>query len=826
MNEITITIDGKECKAQEGEYILNVARANDIFIPALCYLTRCSPTLACRVCLVEADGKQVYSCNAKSKDGMSITTNTENIKTERRAIMEVYDVNHPLECGVCDQSGECELQNYTMDMKVDNQNYAVKDVHRPAQDWGLMHYDPALCIVCEKCTTTCKDMIGDAVLKTVSRGGDALNAEYKADMPKDAYAMWNKLNKSIIGTISDDGKLDCTNCGECIAVCPVGALVSSDYQYTTNSWELQKIPATCAHCSGGCNLNYEVKHTNTQNADNKIYRVTNEAHYQSLCGAGRFGYDFENKEVSKNEKAFNNAVEAFKKADTIIFNSIITNEEALILQKLKEKFGYALVNSDACVYQKFLNNYSKITSKSLYSADLLEMHASDFVVSIGSAIKTDNPAVRFAFNNAQKINKGAALYFHPIVDPVIDGLSKNIMSINHKVGDEETALYLLLDLFGNKEEMPKSLSEYLTEFHSKKTITLTETIKEKVTQTVKVMKKNEETGIEEEIEETTTKMVPKEVSKEVEVDDNALLSRLNAPDDFNEKLTKFLKKKERFTLVVGEDLYNHKHSSNLATLVAMVELHTPFNVIITPTSTNTLGVALICDLDKKTKGYSVGYNAKADFRLSALGDGDLDMPALNQQEGTITSINKQVLPTNAALPYGGYVLNDIANALGLYEKLTIDYTPLLANNDHFNAVLFDDLSNEFLNDGSDIRGYFLNVLDVNKSSLSLQSLKETQDGSFIYACDPILQFSEFTNASHQINDELAVYLSEQYAQTLGIKENDKVKVSNNLGTIEVSAKIDGKIGGNIAYLPKFIASFKGNSLFDSYRFNQATIEKV
>jgi NADH-quinone oxidoreductase subunit G len=83
MNEITITIDGRTIQTQEGEYILNAARANGIFIPAICYLTRCSPTLACRICLVEADGKQVYACNAKAKEGMEITTTTPNILAER-----------------------------------------------------------------------------------------------------------------------------------------------------------------------------------------------------------------------------------------------------------------------------------------------------------------------------------------------------------------------------------------------------------------------------------------------------------------------------------------------------------------------------------------------------------------------------------------------------------------------------------------------------------------------------------------------------------------------------------------------------------------------
>jgi NADH-quinone oxidoreductase subunit G len=97
--EITITIDGKVCECQEGEFILNVARANDIYIPAICYLTKCSPTLACRLCLVEIDGKQAYGCNAKAKDGMNVSVHTDNIAVERKSIMQVYDINHPLQCG-------------------------------------------------------------------------------------------------------------------------------------------------------------------------------------------------------------------------------------------------------------------------------------------------------------------------------------------------------------------------------------------------------------------------------------------------------------------------------------------------------------------------------------------------------------------------------------------------------------------------------------------------------------------------------------------------------------------------------------------------------
>lgn len=254
---ISLNIDGKLCKAKEGESLLNIARANGIFIPAICYLTRCTPTLACRLCLVEADGKQVYACNAKAKEGMHIKTTTENIAKERRAIMEVYDVNHPLQCGVCDQSGECELQNYSLYMKVDSQSYSIKDVPRPTQHWGVMNYDPGLCIVCEKCVTVCKDMIGSNALSTVKRPSDAIEKTFKDSMPKDAYSMWNKLNKSLIGFEKDA----CTDCGECISVCPVGALVSNDFQYKSNAWELTRVPASNPH-SSDCALMYYEKNMN------------------------------------------------------------------------------------------------------------------------------------------------------------------------------------------------------------------------------------------------------------------------------------------------------------------------------------------------------------------------------------------------------------------------------------------------------------------------------------------------------------------------------------------------------------------------------------
>jgi len=828
MNEITITIDGKEVRTQEGEYILNAARANGIFIPAICYLTRCSPTLACRICLVEADGKQVYACNAKAKSGMDIKTTTPVIEEEKRAIMEVYDVNHPLECGVCDQSGECELQNYTLEIGVDQQHYSIADTHKPAQDWGLIHYDPALCIMCERCITVCKDMIGDAALSTVARGGEPLDAAFKESMPKDAYAMWNKLNKSLIAPNAGD-TLDCTNCGECTAVCPVGALVSSDYQYTSNAWEHTQVPATCAHCSAGCQLSYDIKHTDIANPDAKIYRVKNEWNYVSLCGAGRYGYDFQNANVTKDTVAFDAAIEAFKKADTIAFTSTITNEEVMILQRLKEKLGIKLINDEARVFKNFLNSYSAISGQSLYSGNLKEVHESDFVVSIGTALKTDNPNARFAMNNALSMNKGAGLYFHPMNDPVITDMSKNVTQINHSPMMEEAALYLMLDLFGDKSAMPITVTEYLSTFHSMKTVTVEETVDEKVTETVVKKVLNEETGVEEEVSEEVTKTVKKKVSKEVEVDDNALLGLLNAPAGFTETLTKYLAKKEKFSLMVGPDLYTHPHSRNCARLVALIEKYTAFNVTMIPNLANTLGVALICDLDEKVGDYTIGYNRAGDFTLSALGNGDLDMPALNQQEGTLTSIDKRVNPTNVAIDYTGYTLNDIASALGVSAALTVDYTVQLPVSAGFKAVEFDTLPNHYTNAGEEIRGYVLDsvgIASTGDETVEKFDKNWALNGSVIYLSNPVLQFTPFTARAHQLSEEGALYASSSFMEANALNSGDSVRIKTDNGEMILKAMIDSKINGDITYLPTFDSKINSQALFGDYRFINATIEKV
>jgi len=812
---INITIDGKECVAKEGESILNVARANDLFIPAICYQTKCSPTLACRLCLVEVDGKQVYSCNAKVKEGISVTINTPTIEKERRAIMEVYDVNHPLQCGVCDQSGECELQNYSLYMKVDEQHYSVKDVHRPTAHWGVMNYDPGLCIVCEKCVTVCKDMIGSSALSTVKRGADALSAEYKASMPKDAYAMWNKLNKNLIGFEEDK----CIDCGECIAVCPVGALVSHDFQYKSNAWELTKIPASNPFSSDCSLMYYQVKHTSIEkHNEENIYRVTNDAHYTSLSGAARFGFDYLNRAV-KDEVAFQKAVEAVKNTDAILFNSYITNEEAKILQSLKEKLGLKLINNDALNFKNFMSDYSKVTGQSLYNGIVEDIHNSNFIVSVGSFLKSDAPIVKYAMNNAITLNKGAGLYFHSMGDKHIEGFGKKgktIETITNKPFSEDAILYFILDQFG--KELPSHIEEYLSSLRETKIKTVTETIKETIVEIVV----DAETGENKEVK----KIVPKKVSTQLEYTYTKLLDQIGAEETLLDTITDMLLKKDTYSIIIGEDCISHPHATKIATLAGYVEKYTDFKVIVTPTQTNTLGVSQICDLDETSTGKTVGYNVKADFQLSALGDGDLDMPPLNQQEGTFVNIDKNVVPTNAAIKYDGYELNDIANEILDYNVLhTIEYTAEL-----FEGKKFDDLDNHFTNDRVEHRGYPIKINEVPLEDIEISNecstIEFNVDEHIIYAGNPINQFNEFTACARQLKDEVvALYISESLGKTLDLVEGDKVEITANDMIMALNIKVDINLLGDISYVPTFDKFINTKKLF-KHRFAKANIRKV
>lgn len=740
---INFTIDGRQVQAEKGESILQVARREDIYIPTMCYLAKTTPSASCRMCVVEVEGVDgfILSCNTPPTEGATVTTDSAELYSERQNIMKMYNVNHPLQCGVCDKSGECDLQNKTLDFGLDEQSFAVADQKRKKKKWGVLSYDPHLCIMCEKCTSVCNEVVGSEALY-IRPGG------YKSEI--------------------DNHYSQCIQCGECISVCPVGAMASSDFKYTSNVWELEPVPSACAHCSSACNLLYDVKETGIGFIGEKsIYRVTNEDDHDSLCGAGRFGYDYDNRVNEKDVTAFESAVEAFKKADTIRFNSMISNEEALLLQRLKEKHGYKLVNKEAKAYQNFMDNFGLTSGKQLYSSDLKKLKASDYAITLGSSVSSDNPMVRFALSSAVNRRKAYVACMHPIEDEMI----RNIVSqyVKYEVGSEEGVLAMLCDFILSDEAKAENKAFF------------------------------------------------------DDLDVGYISGESSVGEEEFAQLAQRLVRRKSPVLVIGEDLINHERAANIAKMAGLIEHNSDFSVLVTPPATNTLGVSLICDLDSEAGSYAVGYNVEADFVLSALGKGDLDMPAMNQQEGTLTSIDKKVVPMNAALPYHGYELNDIASALDVSSEYVIDYTKELPTDKGYRAIPFDELPNRYSNVGEAVRGYALENGDVTISG-QLDALGDIREfnGSVIYRCNPLSQFNPFTDKAHQIIDEPLLIGSEQFAIAAKIQGGEQVAFDIDGQRIERLFKVDRKLKGTVAFNPAFDSSEN----YDSYRYNQVKIERV
>ena len=742
---INFKIDGRDVQAKKGETILQVARKNDIYIPTMCYISKTTPCASCRMCVVEAEGLEgfVLSCNTPPTEGIEIQTNSSELETERTNIMKLYDVNHPLECGVCDKSGECDLQNKTLEFNVSQQTFSTREQHRPVENWGLISYDPALCIMCEKCTHVCNEVIGD----------DAIDVKFGG------------YSSTIIPKNGDT--LDCTFCGECIAVCPVGALVSSDFKYKANAWELSRVPSTCAHCSAGCSLEYETRH-NGINADDVIHRVKNNFEFTSLCAAGRFGFDFDN-QATRDDQAFLDAVNAVKNAKAIRFSSMITNEEAHILQLLKEKLGLKLFNEDARLYASFMKAYSSVSGKLHHSGSLDAIKQADAVVIIGSRVATDNPGVRYALTTASRHNGAKIVYAHPIEDALMQNTVTQFMK--YEAGSEEGVIALLANKLLQNTDLSDAQRAYFAD-----------------------------------------------------LDLGYLEAESNVGDDELSLMMKSFTRAQKRVLIVGSDIFAHERAENIAKLVAMIEKYTEFSLVIIPCEVNTLGVSLLCDLDKDEEVSSVvGYNAKGDFTISSLGKANLAVPALNQQEGSVVSIDNRVLPLNVALEFNGYTLNDIANKLGISKENTIDYTVALKSTSGFKAISFDDLENFLDSQGNDTRGYLLDEVECEVHE-SLEEVKELPEfnGTVIYHSNPVQQFNNYTNITKQLEKDNSLRGSAQFSTAAKVFDGDEVEITFGKTVVRRVFKLDEELKGTIALNPTFDISVDASE----YKFLKSKIVRV
>ncbi|MBI5815824.1 MAG: molybdopterin-dependent oxidoreductase [Nitrospinae bacterium] len=263
---IELTIDGKLVTVPRGTTILNAARQNGVYIPTLCYVEKLNPIGSCRLCSVEVEGSKgpIMSCVTPVTSGMKVTTQSEALAAHRQKMMRFILTNHPLDCPVCERSGECSLQNRTFELDVVGHDYRT-DGHKktPVANWKALRYDRNLCIFCERCVKICREVQGIAALSIDGWG-------YKARIKPNAGET-----------------LDCDFCGQCLSVCPVGA-ISSSIIFNGRSWEMDKTQTVCPYCAVGCSF-----HANTRKGS--LVRITSDdtigVNNGNLCARGRFGFE-------------------------------------------------------------------------------------------------------------------------------------------------------------------------------------------------------------------------------------------------------------------------------------------------------------------------------------------------------------------------------------------------------------------------------------------------------------------------------------------------------------------------------------------------------
>lgn len=266
---INFVLNDQKVTAEPGMTILQAAKQNGVDIPNLCYLEGCSDITSCRICVVEVVGARnlVPSCSTPVAEGMVIFSHSDKVVAARKDLLELMLADHPLDCMTCAKAGNCKLQDYCFEYEIKDSPYRVDKQPKPIDDSNLFYtFDPNKCIMCRKCVKVCSELQCTNAIGFSQRGSD-IHVTPPSELPL--------------------GSSSCVSCGNCVANCPVGALMpKSPEKFRT--WEVKKVRSTCAYCGVGCQLTFLVK-------GNKIVGVepfNGPSNKGLLCVKGRFAYNF------------------------------------------------------------------------------------------------------------------------------------------------------------------------------------------------------------------------------------------------------------------------------------------------------------------------------------------------------------------------------------------------------------------------------------------------------------------------------------------------------------------------------------------------------
>jgi len=270
---VTLTIDGREVTVPQGTTVLHAAEAIGVRVPHYCYHPGIpSAPAMCRMCLVEVEGqgKLQPSCVTPAQDGMEVATQSEEALAMRQGVLEFYLKNHPLDCPICDQSGECKLQDYAhAEGRKRGRNREPKRVFGRDDFGGDILFYGDRCVMCTRCVRFMNEVAHDPRLCVVERG-----------------------NRSVIDTFFEEGVEGSPYAGNIVDICPVGALVSKDFLHKARAWDLDHTPSICPNCSQGCNIDL---HTRDNLVQRIKPRVNTDVNGHWICDYGRHRYEWMNR---------------------------------------------------------------------------------------------------------------------------------------------------------------------------------------------------------------------------------------------------------------------------------------------------------------------------------------------------------------------------------------------------------------------------------------------------------------------------------------------------------------------------------------------------
>jgi len=268
---VKLTINGIDYEVERDKTVLQVCNDIGIDIPTLCHDERLEPYAACRMCLVEIEGAKNLqtSCSTKVREGMVVHTHNDKVMDARRDVLDLLLSNHPIDCLTCEKSGQCKLQDYAYEYGVREGTYVGEMRNKPIDDSNHFYtYDPDKCILCGLCVRVCDELQNTNAIGFEDRGFG-----------------------TIVATPFDQGlgNSACVSCGNCVSVCPVGALMPK-YDTKFRLWETKKVRTTCSYCGVGCQMDLLVKGDKVVGVEPAFDTFNNGL----LCVKGKFGYKFIN----------------------------------------------------------------------------------------------------------------------------------------------------------------------------------------------------------------------------------------------------------------------------------------------------------------------------------------------------------------------------------------------------------------------------------------------------------------------------------------------------------------------------------------------------